>query len=53
MRNVTLLERAIGAPAATRRANRFTVLGILLALLILAAAGIAVAIVVLRAVFRS
>jgi hypothetical protein len=53
MRNVTLLERAIGAPAATRRANRFTVVGILLLLVLLAAAGIAVAIIVLRAVFQS
>jgi hypothetical protein len=53
MRNVALLERAIGAPAAARRASRLTVLGILLLLLLLAAAGIAVAIIVLRALFHS
>jgi hypothetical protein len=53
MRNVTLLERAIGAPAASRRASGLTVVGILLGLVLLAAAGIAVAIVILRAVFGS
>jgi hypothetical protein len=53
MRNVTLLERAIGAPAASRRASGLTVVGILLGLVLLAAAGIAVAIVILRAVFES
>lgn len=53
MRNVGLLERAIGSPVTTRRASRFTVLGILLLLALLAAAGIAVAIIVLEAVFQS
>lgn len=53
MRNVGLLERAIGSPVTTRRASRFTVLGILLLLALLAAAGIAVAIIVLKAVFQS
>lgn len=53
MRNVTLLERAIGAPAASRRASGLTIVGILLGLVLLAAAGIAVAIVILRAVFGS
>jgi hypothetical protein len=53
MRNVGLLERAIGSPVTARRASRFTVLGILLLLALLAAAGIAVAIIVLEAVFQS
>jgi hypothetical protein len=53
MRNVALLERAIGAPAATRRASALAIAGVLLALVLLAAGGIAVAFVVLRAVFRS
>jgi hypothetical protein len=53
MRNVTLLEQAIGAPAASGRASRFTVVGIVLGLVLLAAAGIGVAIIVLRAVFQS
>jgi Domain of unknown function (DUF4112) len=53
LRNVALLERAIAEPAAARRASWLTVLGILLALAALAAAGIAVSVLVLRAVFRS
>jgi Domain of unknown function (DUF4112) len=53
LRNVALLERAIGEPSAARRASWLTVLGILLALAALAAAGIAVSVVVLRALFRS
>jgi hypothetical protein len=53
MRNVALLERAIGEPSAARRASWLTVLGILVALALLAAAGIAVSVMVLRAVFRS
>jgi hypothetical protein len=53
MRNVALLERAIGEPSAARRASWLTILGILLVLALLAAAGIAVSVLVLRAVFRS
>ena len=53
LRNVTLLERAIAEPSAARRASWLTVVGVLLALAALAAAGIAVSVVVLRAVFRS
>ena len=53
LRNVTLLERAIEAPAAARRASWLTIGAVLVALVLLAAAGIAVAVLVLRAVFRS
>ena len=53
MRNLSLLEGAIGTPDATSRASRLMIAGVILALLLLAAAGIAVAIFVLRMVWRS
>ena len=48
-RNLTLLERFIAQPTTTRRASRLVVGGILAALALLAAGGIALALLVVRA----
>lgn len=49
-RNVALLERALAAPAATRRQSRLHVALVVLAVLLLAAAGVALTVWVVRAV---
>jgi hypothetical protein len=49
-RNLALLERYLERPAATRTASRAAVVGVLAALALLAAGGIAVAVLVVRAV---
>jgi hypothetical protein len=49
-RNVALLERYLEQPAATKAASRGVVAAILVALVLLAAAGIALAVVVVRAI---
>ncbi|HET7456497.1 MAG TPA: DUF4112 domain-containing protein, partial [Gemmatimonadaceae bacterium] len=48
-RNLALLERALERPAATRAASTTVVVGAVLALTLIAAAGVALAVVVVRA----
>ena len=50
MRNLALLERAIERPAATTRTSQFVVAGALLGLMLLVAGGLAVTVIVVRAI---
>lgn len=51
VRNVRLLEQSMAAPAATRRSSALVVGGVVVAALAIAVAGIALTVVVLRAVW--
>lgn len=50
-RNVKLLEQALGAPSETRRSSNLVVAGVVLGALAIAAVGVALTVVVLRAIW--
>lgn len=52
IRNVELLDQHIGGPAESQRANRAVVIGVIVALLLMAIGAIALGILVLRFLAR-